>query len=73
MAATTSIATSTPAAVVAPVKASTAAVVLITAPMPWAKRFGGPATYFGSPGATFMAMRASGLSVGPVSTRAQKP
>ena len=73
VAATTSRATNTPAAVVSPASHRIVAVVVITAPMPCAKRFGGPATYFGSPGATRIARRASGLSVGPVSTRAQKP
>jgi hypothetical protein len=49
---------------------------VITAPIACAKRFGGPATTFGVPsrGATTrVASWPSGLSVGPVSTRAQKP
>ena len=68
---------STSAAVSAPKpSARTAAAVVIAAPIPCAKRFGGPATYFGGPrrGATTrIATRPSGLSVGPVRTRAQKP
>ena len=46
------------------------------APIPWAKRFGGPGTRRGAPrrGATlFWASQPTGLSFGPVSTRAQKP
>ena len=73
MAATSSMATSTVAAVVAPASHRTVAAVVMAAPMPCAKRLGGPGTCFGSPGANFMAKRASGLSVGPVRTRAQKP
>src|SRR3954471_6590843 len=77
VAATTSRPTRTSAAPVSPnPSASTAADVVNAAPMPCAKRFGGPATYFGAPsrGAiTPLASRPSGLSVGPVSTRAQKP
>ena len=48
----------------------------ITAPIPCANRFGGPGTGFLAPsrGAiTFCAVQPSGLSVGPVSTRAQNP
>ena len=51
-------------------------MVLIAAPMPWAKRFGGPGTYLGAPSrgaATRVANWPTGLSVGPVSTRAQNP
>ena len=50
VAATSSIATSTPAAVVAPASHRIVAAVVIAAPMPCAKRLGGPGTYFGSTG-----------------------
>ena len=73
VAASTSMATSTVAAVVAPASQAIVAAVVTAAPMPCAKRFGGPGTYFGSLPMSFIAARASGLSVGPVSTRAQKP
>ncbi len=56
--------------------ASTSAAVEITAPIPWANRFGGPGTGFFGPSrgaTTSIANRPSGLSVGPVSTRAQNP
>ena len=56
--------------------ARTAAAVVTAAPIPWAKRFGGPATYLGGPrrgATTLIATRPSGLSLGPVRTRAQKP
>ena len=46
------------------------------APISWANRFGGPETGRLAPrrGAiTFCAVQPSGLSVGPVSTRAQNP
>jgi hypothetical protein len=46
--------------------------VLITKPIAWAKRFGGPATSFGSPSrgaATFVAKRPSGLKRGPLAER----
>ena len=68
---------STSAAVSAPKpRASTAATVDTAAPIPCAKRFGGPATYLGGPrrgATTVIATRPSGLSLGPVRTRAQKP
>ena len=44
--------------------------------MNWAKRFGGPATGFFAPSRgviTFSAAQPTGLSFGPVSTRAQNP
>src|SRR5436305_15347832 len=66
----------TSAAVCEAANASTSAVVDITAPIAWANRFGGPGTGLRSPsrGAIrFWAIQPSGLSVGPVSTRAQKP
>ena len=48
-----------------------------TTPMAWANRFGGPATGLGPQGrrgaTTRVATWPSGLNVGPVSTRAQKP
>ncbi len=53
------------------------AAVLKKAPMAWAKRFGGPGVSLGAKGslgaATRVANWPSGLSEGPVSTRAQKP
>ena len=56
---------------------STTAVVENTTPMAWAKRLGGPATGRGATGSrgatTRVASWPSGLRVGPVSTRAQKP
>ena len=67
----------TSAAVWAPKpSASTSATVENAVPIPWANRFGGPGTGFEGPsrGAiTFWASAPSGLSVGPVRTRAQKP
>src|SRR5215208_2394521 len=75
-AATTTRPSSRSVPVVAPASQTIVAAVVIAAPMPCAKRFGGPGTYLGSPSrgaATRVANRPSGLSVGPVSTRAQKP
>ena len=74
----TTIATSSPSARPSRPKpsAATAPAVVMTAPMPCAKRFGGPDTYLGGPSrgaTTAVASRPSGLSVGPVSTRAMKP
>jgi hypothetical protein len=72
----TSMPSRTSVAVVAPASAQIAAAVVIAAPMPCANRFGGPGTYLGAPrrgAATRVANWPSGLSVGPVSTRAQKP
>jgi hypothetical protein len=47
------------------------------APIPWANRFGGPGTYFAGNGnrgvITLVTSDPSGLSVGPVSTRATNP
>jgi hypothetical protein len=49
----------------------------MVAPIPCAKRFGGPGTYFAGNGRrgviTFVTSCPSGLSVGPVSTRATNP
>jgi hypothetical protein len=76
VAATTSSARNTSATVVAPASQQIDPAVVIVAPSAWAKRFGGPATSLGAPSrgaATRVASCASGLSVGPVSTRAQKP
>ena len=59
-----------------PVKNSTTAAVVKAAPMPWAKRLGGPATSLACPilGAkTFTDSSASGEIRGPNSTRSQKP
>ena len=56
--------------------AATAADTVHTAPMDWAKRFGGPGVGRGGPSrgaTTSIARRARGLSVGPVSARATKP
>jgi hypothetical protein len=54
-----------------------AAVTDTTAPMPWAKRLGGPATGLAATGSRGVITRVtswpSGLSVGPVSTRATNP
>ena len=56
---------------------NTDAVMEKTAPMPWANRFGGPATKtwsrFNRGVMTSVAIRPSGLRSGPVSTRATKP
>ena len=78
VAATVIVATSTSANVVAPnAKWAINAAVDSTAPMPWAKRFGGPSTSRGASGragtTTCVASRPSGLNVGPAATRATKP
>ena len=47
-----------------------------TTPIAWAKRLGGPGVYFAGPrcgAASSVANRPSGLSVGPVNTRATNP
>jgi hypothetical protein len=53
------------------------ATVLMAAPMPWAKRFGGPGVGRAGQGragaSTRVASCPRGLRVGPVSTLAQKP
>jgi hypothetical protein len=75
-AAATSITSSTSVAVVAPASHRISAVVEMAAPIPWAKRFGGTGTCLGAPSrgaATRVANWPTGLSVGPVSTRAQNP
>ena len=78
VAATTIIATSTRAARVASnATAATSAATLSVAPMPCANRFGGPGTHRGATGSLGVMTRVtswpSGLSVGPVSTRATNP
>lgn len=57
-------------------RASTAPAPVMTAPMPCAKRLGGPGTSFAGPirgASTFVASSASGLRLGPATTRATKP
>lgn len=64
------------AAGAAPAKNKTRAVVETNAPMPCAKRLGGPGTSFTFPSRgvmTFTGRRASGEIRGPNSTRSQKP
>ena len=76
VAAATSRTSRTVVTVVQPRASAITPSVVIAAPMPCAKRFGGPGTSFGRPsrGAiTRDASSASGLSRGPVSTRAQNP
>ena len=77
-AATTSIPTSTYAAPAWPNPyARTTAVTVSTAPIPCANRLGGPETGFSTNGSRGTRPRVtswpSGLSVGPVQTRATKP
>src|SRR5919108_6579914 len=69
----TSRAVTTPSA---PTASATTAAVVIVAPSACANRLGGPETVFGGPsrGAiTPLASAPSGDSLGPVTTRAQKP
>ena len=77
VAATATIATSTIARPVAPASHATSAPTLSVAPMPWAKRFGGPGTSLAGTGrrgtTTRVTRRASGLNRGPASTRSTKP
>lgn len=58
-------------------KYATTAATEMVAPMPWANRFGGPGTYFAGNDSrgviTLVTSCPSGLSVGPVSTRATNP
>ena len=66
------------AAVVRPApRASAAAASDSVAPMPWAKRLGGPGTGRGATGSRGVITRVTscprGLSVGPVRTRARNP